>query len=166
MNALGPREVASATGVSTSTLRHYERLGLLGKVHRTAAGYRRYPPGAVERVLLIQRALVVGLSLPDVKRILKARDGGCAPCASVRALVASRLDTLTQHIADLRVLRKQLQAVLADWDRRLSRTPGGQPARLLEQLQSHRGIDQRRGQRPARQTSWPTTRRRPSSNDQ
>ena len=39
---MGPRDVARITGVSTDTLRHYERKGLLPGVTRTAAGYRRY----------------------------------------------------------------------------------------------------------------------------
>ena len=54
---MGPKEVARATGVSTDTLRHYERQGLLPRVGRTASGYREYPAETVQRVLLIQRAL-------------------------------------------------------------------------------------------------------------
>ena len=40
---LDPRlvDVARATGVSTDTLRHYERVGVLARPHRTAAGYTR-----------------------------------------------------------------------------------------------------------------------------
>ena len=71
---MGPRDVARTTGVSTDTLRHYERKGLLPGVTRTAAGYRRYSAATVERVLLIQRALVVGFSLADLKRVLAVRD--------------------------------------------------------------------------------------------
>ena len=48
---MGPREVARATGVSTDTLRHYERKGLLPRVARTAAGYRRYSTATVERLI-------------------------------------------------------------------------------------------------------------------
>ena len=77
---MGPREAARATGVSTDTLRHYERKGLLPGVTRTAAGYRRYSAATVERVLLIQRALVVGFSLADLTRVLGVRDRGGAPC--------------------------------------------------------------------------------------
>jgi len=79
-STLGPREVARATGVSTDTLRHYERLGLLPAVHRTTSGYRRYAPAAVARVQMIQRALVMGFSLRDLKRVLP-----CATRAARRA---------------------------------------------------------------------------------
>ncbi|MDE2181380.1 MAG: MerR family DNA-binding transcriptional regulator, partial [candidate division NC10 bacterium] len=35
-------ELARLTGISTDTLRHYERLGLLPKPPRTGGGYRDY----------------------------------------------------------------------------------------------------------------------------
>jgi DNA-binding transcriptional MerR regulator len=61
---LTPREVAGQCGVSADTLRHYERKGLLPRPDRTRSGYRRYPPEAVARVLLVRRALIVGARPP------------------------------------------------------------------------------------------------------
>ena len=40
-------ELARAAGVSTDTLRHYERKGVLGAPRRSANGYREYPPEAL-----------------------------------------------------------------------------------------------------------------------
>src|SRR5580765_8021003 len=115
-SSMGPREVAGATGVSTDTLRHYERKGLLPRVVRTSAGYRQYPASTVERVLLIQRALVVGFSLADLTRVLNSRDRGGVPCQSVRALVGERLELLNQRIEELLALRDELRLLLDDWD--------------------------------------------------
>ena len=146
----GPRDVAQATGVSTDTLRHYEREGLLRDVRRTAAGYRRYPPGTVERVLLIQRALVVGFSLDEVRQVLAVRDRGGAPCQAVRDLVADRVHGLARQIDELRALHAELHALAMEWDARLASTPKGTPARLLETLGSRSVIERtrlRRGQR-------------------
>jgi DNA-binding transcriptional MerR regulator len=147
---MGPRDVARATGVSTDTLRHYERKGLLPRVTRTAAGYRQYSAATVERVLLIQRAMVVGFSLTDLKRVLGARDRGGAPCRSVRALVGERLERLNQRIDEMRILRDELGVLLAEWDRRLARTPEGKRAHLLETLGSRLVIENTRRQRQAR----------------
>src|SRR5688572_25329047 len=146
---MGPREVAQATGVSTDTLRHYERHGLLPRVTRTAAGYRRYSAATVQRVLLIQRALVVGFSLADLKRVLGVRDKGGAPCGSVRDLVGERLHGLDRHIEQLTALREELRALLVEWDVRLTKTPEGQRAHLLEGLGSKSGIERTRRERRA-----------------
>ena len=144
---MGPRDLARTTGVSTDTLRHYERKGLLPGVTRTAAGYRRYSAATVERVLLIQRALVVGFSLADLKRLLGVRDRGGAPCQSVRSLVGDRLDGLNQRIEELLTLRDELQLLLAEWDERLSKTAKGQRANLLETLGTRAVIEGTRRRR-------------------
>ena len=141
---MGPRDVARATGVSTDTLRHYERKGLLPSVTRTASGYRRYSPATVERVLLIQRALVIGFSLADLRRILAVRDRGGAPCRSVRALVGERLEALSARIEELIALRDELRVLMAEWDQRLATTSPGQPARLLDTLRTREAVERSR----------------------
>jgi DNA-binding transcriptional MerR regulator len=144
---MGPRDVARATGVSTDTLRHYERNGLLPAVRRTAAGYRRYSPATVQRVLLIQRALVVGFSLADLRRVLGVRDKGGAPCTSVRELVGDCLNELNRRIEELVALREELRVLLEEWDAKLENTPKGQRAHLLETLGSKPGIERTRRDR-------------------
>ena len=131
---MGPRAVARATGVSTDTLRHYERKGLLPRVTRTPAGYRQYTPAIVDRVLLIQRALVVGFSLADLQRVLAIRDRGGAPCHGVRALLDERLKDLDERIQELQALRGELQDLAAAWDGSLKQTRPGERAHLLETL--------------------------------
>ena len=131
---LGAGELARLTGVSTDTLRHYERKGLLPLPPRTAGGYRRYPNDAVARVRLIQRALVIGFSLDELARVLRERAAGGAPCQKVRGIVQDRLADLNQQLADLQLLKLDLHAILAEWDATLARTPSGKQAHLLDAL--------------------------------
>ena len=141
---MGPRDVAKATGVSTDTLRHYERNGLLPRVTRTAAGYRQYSAATVERVLLIQRALIVGFSLADLKRVLAVRDRGGSPCVGVRVLVGERLEQLNRRIEEMLALRDELRVLMTGWVERLARTPNGARAHLLESLGALPAIERRR----------------------
>jgi DNA-binding transcriptional MerR regulator len=127
-------ELARECGVSTDTLRHYERIGVLAKPRRTRAGYRQYPPEAVKRVRLVRRALEIGFTLDELARILHVRDSGGAPCREVRALAETKLDQVSQRIADLCDLRDHMRRVLADWDQRLASAPTGARAGLLEAL--------------------------------
>ena len=127
-------ELARLTGVSTDTVRHYERLGLLPRAPRTGGGYRDYPPQALERVRLIRRALSAGFSLTELTSILKMRDRGEFPCQTVRVMGQAKLRQIKQQIGELLVMRKQLEGILRDWDSRLARTRKGVPARLLETL--------------------------------
>lgn len=125
-------QLAHLTRVSTDTLRHYERLGLLPLPQRTAGNYRDYSPASQQRVELIQRALTIGFSLSELKTILAVRDRGGAPCRHVRALMHSKLRAVDEQIRNLVSLRGELNRLSKDWDKRLRRTKPGQAARLLE----------------------------------
>jgi DNA-binding transcriptional MerR regulator len=127
-------QLARHTGVSTDTLRHYERLGLLPLPQRTAGNYREYPPTSPQRVELIRRALTIGFSLPELKTILALRDKGGAPCRHVRNLLRSKIHNLDQQIRNLASLRAEMNRLSGEWDKLLRRTKPGQVARLLENV--------------------------------
>lgn len=127
-------ELAAAANVSTDTLRHYERKGVLARPARSPNGYRRYPLEALDRVRTIRNALAVGFTLDELARILGERDKGGAPCREVRAMVGSKLADIEMHLKNLAVLRDDLKMTIADWDTRLAITLPDGRAGLLESL--------------------------------
>ena|SRR5450759_3769516 len=118
-------ELARLSGVSTDTLRHYERVGVLAKPPRTNSGYRQYPSSALERVRLVRRAMSVGFSLKELARVLRVRDKGGAPCRQVRDLAASKLELIERRMEELALVRDQLEKLLKDWNGRLAGTAPG-----------------------------------------
>jgi DNA-binding transcriptional MerR regulator len=127
-------EIASACGVSVDTIRHYEARGAIAAVPRDGSGYRDYPPGVIERVQMIRRALQLGFSLDELGRIFKQRAAGKAPCREVRALAERKLRDIETRIAELTALRASLASTIEHWDERLSATAEGEAAHLLENL--------------------------------
>lgn len=127
-------ELAKLAGVSPDTIRHYEKVGVLPHPQRTSAGYRQFPLAILGRVRLIRHALAIGFSLVELSQILGMRDAGEAPCRRVRVLAGRKLQSVRQEIAELTRLREELERVLRGWDRKLSRTPRGAKAELLESL--------------------------------
>src|SRR5215211_9158788 len=65
-------ELARRTGVATSALRYYERIGLLPPAER-ASQRRHYPPSVAERVALIRLYQDAGFTLEEIGRLLAAR---------------------------------------------------------------------------------------------
>ena len=127
-------ELAHRAFVSTDTLRHYERQGLLPRPARGANGYRRYPESALDRVQLIRRALHVGFTIHELGEVLRIRDRGGIPCARVREIAGCKLKNIEARLTELIALRDQLRNAIRRWDRDLARTRPGNPARLLESL--------------------------------
>jgi DNA-binding transcriptional MerR regulator len=80
--------LAERSGVPISTLRYYERLGLLRPQRRSEGGFRIYGEEAVERLRFIKSAQALGIPLRDVRRILAVRDEGLAPCRHVLELLS------------------------------------------------------------------------------
>ena len=145
-------ELARLAGVSTDTLRHYERKGVLPAPRRARNGYRVYPTQALEQVRLVRRALGVGFTLDELAPILKERERGGAPCRRVRTLAAAKLAQVETRLSELIAVRDELRATLADWDARLSKTNAGERAGLLDALA--RSSTNRSQTLPAR-AGWP-----------
>ena len=105
-------ELARTVGVPTSTVRYYEREGLLRPDGRTGANYRVYGADAVERLRFIRAAQASGFSLEDVATLLSLRDGRTAPCREVQDLIESRLTDVTERLKDLARVERVLKASL------------------------------------------------------
>jgi DNA-binding transcriptional MerR regulator len=127
-------ELAKRAGVSADTLAYYERKGLLPAPKRLPNGYRAYPPEALSRVVLIQRALSVGFTLAELLRILRSRDRGQPPCREVRTLAGRKLAEVEEQLANLERFREGLRGLIADWDARLAGARPREAAHLLESL--------------------------------
>lgn len=135
-------ELAREAGLSTDTLRHYERLHLLPVLERTSGGFREYPLDAVRRVKVIQQSLALGFSLEELTQFFIERAAGRHPCRAVRRLAQLKLDALEERLQAMKAAREALHALLRDWDRRLERG-GEQPARLLDSLADVKPFDGR-----------------------
>lgn len=127
-------ELAQLSGVSTDTLRHYERIGVLARPPRASNGYRIYSAPSLHRVLAIQNALRAGFSLPELARIFGQRDRGGAPCRLVHSLARQKLRDLDEQIRGLQELRLLLAELAREWGSCLRKTPPGKKAYLLESL--------------------------------
>jgi len=126
--------LAHATGVSPDTIRHYERVGVLPEAARTQAGYRIYPEAAIERVLVVRRALRVGFSLRELAEVFKVRDKGGTPCRRVYQLAEEKLRSVEENIKVLNRTAKYLKTILCDWEQRMERAGPNQKANLLHSL--------------------------------
>ena len=127
-------ELARAAGVSTDTLRHYERLGVLAKAPRTQSGYRIYPAETLDRVKMIRHALRLGFTLDELSEILRTRDRGGAPCKRVLGMLEGKLQSLEEQIAELERLQSSMQEIVEDWRTKVGQSEPGKRAHLLHTL--------------------------------
>ena len=99
-------DVAREAGVATSSVRYYERRGLLDADGRQS-GQRRYRTPALRRLVFIKMLQDAGLSLDDIAGVLHADS-----VADWKAIVARRLETLAAEIEELERARAYLEGAL------------------------------------------------------
>ncbi len=107
-------QVARRSGVNLQTLRYYERRGLLPAPPRTEAGYRAYPPQAVDRVRLIKRAQSLGFTLQEIGDLLELRAAPGTCCADVRRRAETKLQIIEEKIRSLEAMRRALGRLIAE----------------------------------------------------
>jgi DNA-binding transcriptional MerR regulator len=69
-------ELAHLAGVTTRTLRHFERVGVLAPPDRAENGYRSYPASALVDVLEVRRLQESGLTLHEAAVVRRERAAG------------------------------------------------------------------------------------------
>ena len=109
-------ELADQVGVPTSTVRYYERVGLLPTPTRTASGYRDYDEDAAGRLLFVSRARRMGLTCDQIAELLPIWDGSNCGAAQERVteLIEQKQVELAARIQELERFAAQLDVVRAD----------------------------------------------------
>jgi len=109
-------EVARETGTSIDTVRYYEKLGLLDKPIRSDGGFRLYPKEAIEKLRFIKKAQALGLTLGEIKGIMRCSEEGLKPCCDlVRRLFTKKITEFESKIKELQRMKRDLEALLSEW---------------------------------------------------
>lgn len=108
-------ELAGRVGVPTSTVRYYERVGLLGPPDRSASGYRDYGEDATNRLLFVSRGRRMGLTCEQISALLPIWGGSDCSAAHERVsrLLEDKQAEIAVRIKELRAFSAQLEGVRA-----------------------------------------------------
>lgn len=114
-------ELAKELRLNPKTIRYYEEVGLLPNPRRSESGYRIYSKNEAERLRLVKRAKLLGLSLAEIKELVEyAVDGHCNALEHrLLTLVEIKLGEIDQKIRDLITLREDLTRYRGDLSSRL-----------------------------------------------
>lgn len=100
-----------------TTLRYYERAGLLQPDRRSGARYRIYSDRAIMRLTAIRRAQKMGFSCREIRELLKLDTNMRNSCPAAHQICQAKLTQLRDRIAMLQSAARELQ--------RLSKACGG-----------------------------------------
>jgi DNA-binding transcriptional MerR regulator len=101
-------EVVKHTGIPASTLRYYEKEGLIASVGPQGTR-RRYAPGVLDQLALIALGQVAGLSLKEIQSMLSPSGGPDID----RKLLSDKADDIDATIKQLRAVSRGLRHAAA-----------------------------------------------------
>lgn len=103
-------DLARAAGVGVETVRYYQRRQLVRVPLKPAGATRRYSETDLVRLQFIRRAQALGLSLSEIRALLRQSR---ADCDDAQAVARTKLAVVRDKLADLQRLAAALEAVLA-----------------------------------------------------
>ncbi len=112
-------EAAARCGLPESTLRYWERIGLVNRVLRDASsGHRRYHPEDVATLATLSNLRAVGLSIEDMRAYMAADRRGDEAAGEQRALFEAHARRLADEVAALELRRRYLDLKVRYWSAR------------------------------------------------
>ena len=109
-------EISKKTNIPVKTIRYYEEFGLLEHPKRSLSKYRMYHEKDVEKLLFIKKSKDLGLTLAEIKKIIKRSSKGVdATCCLVHEVFEEKINECEQKIKVLKETKHRLSERLHHW---------------------------------------------------
>ncbi|HEV2177978.1 MAG TPA: MerR family transcriptional regulator [Terriglobia bacterium] len=149
--------LARRAGVTSKTLRYWERRGLLPRAARSHTGYRLFDRESLRYVAFIQKSKAIGLTLAEMREILRLARSGHCPCPEVIEWTERKIGSLEEQVRSLSALLHRLKRIRRQWSG-ASCPPDrcGNVCQLIEELPEAKPL---KGGKPDAKTVAVTSRR-------
>ena len=109
-------EISKKTDLPVKTIRYYEEFGLLHKPKRSRSQYRVYDLKDIEKLLFIKKSKDLGLTLAEIKKIIKRSSQGVdATCCLVHEVFEQKIADCEKRIKELKGTKHRLSERLHHW---------------------------------------------------
>lgn len=126
------KETAEMTGLSTATLRYYEKEQLLPQIERTSQKYRQYSDTDIEWIKMIRCLRMANVPIHSIREYILLLTQGGKTLADRYSMVQGYIDDLHSQMANLQNALALTQKKLAFYEE-LLQEPSAQNLTYLEE---------------------------------
>lgn len=108
-------ELARRSGLSTYTIRYYERIGLLPVADRDRSGQRDYDASILTWIEFLDRLKATGMPIREMLRYAALRERGAGTEAERGALLERHRERVRAHVAELKACLLVLDTKIAGY---------------------------------------------------
>ena len=105
------KDLATLSGLSTDTIRFYEKRKLLHPSFRGDNNYRYYDENILKRIIFIKRCRSLDLSLNEIERLIELEQNPQQSCHEVNNMIDLHIQQTTDKIKELKNFKTQLQSL-------------------------------------------------------
>ena len=109
-------ELATRSGCSITTIRYYEKEGLISAPERTEGNFRVYKSVVLEKLAFIKKCRALDLTLSEIKHLISLQHSPSTPCEEVNEMIDKHLLVVESRIADLQKLHGDLSRLRLQCD--------------------------------------------------
>jgi MerR family redox-sensitive transcriptional activator SoxR len=104
-------ELAAESSIPASTIRYWERIGVLPKPPRVS-GQRRYTVNAVQRLAVLRLSQACGFRLDEMRHLLHDFETGVKPPRRWQELARRKQEELDEQMSRLKAMRRVVDRVV------------------------------------------------------
>ena len=111
-------EMSKRTGIPVTTIRYYEKVGLLPAPERLESGYRLYNRRHLERINFLKNTRKLGFSQQRITALVSLLENSNRTSEKVKASVQSQLEEIREKRRLIQSIEDQLNQIIAKCDSR------------------------------------------------
>ena len=104
-------ELSKRSGVKVTTIRYYEKSGLLEEPDRSVGGQRLYTEADVKRITFVRHSRHLGFSLDAIRELLELQSRPEIDCGTANQIAKEQLTRVRERIAQLKALETELERI-------------------------------------------------------
>ncbi len=105
MTLLTISQLAKKANVNLTTIRYYERCGLIAKPKRSSSGYRLYSDDFIVHIRFIAKAKRLGFTLEEIAELFNLQSHSDMSCEVVKDCMAEKIQFIEDKIQFLSKLK-------------------------------------------------------------
>lgn len=123
---LSSKDVAELFDISISTIRYYEKMGIIPPIERDENGYRIYTKSTLNWIYLMKSLRNAGLSIESLQEFSRLSQKQGEERKQQKQVLRDQLQEIDEKIAELQRVRKLLNYKIETYDEHLAKFQTGE----------------------------------------
>jgi len=130
--------LSKLANVTSGSVRHYVRIGLLDPIRNPENGYKLFKTDDVKKLKFIRQAKGLGFTLADISKILNHSRKGKSACPIVRTIIEQHIEENKIRLLEFVALQNRMENALKNWQDMPDGEPDGDAiCHLIESENGH-----------------------------